>query len=165
MSSLIDSLKALYITPHPLHDARTATLRPLAFRARAAIAAHAAYGDMDDLVRAAAGLSATSLARRVRPDLLPLVTQLISAAALIRDRGRTTDVTDALANAEHAVDNAPRDREFESCTQSLQTVVERVEGCVAGLRVAADRLYAAIDALEPHADDLASPEIVVREAR
>ena len=165
MSLLIDNLRNLYVTPHPLHDARTATLRPLATRARVAIAAHGTYDAMTELVLAAAALSVPALAPRVRRNLMANVTQLVNAATVIKGRGHTADVVDALEGAEAAVDGAPRDREFEAAIQKLTKIVERTEGCVAGLRAAADRLYAAIDALEPHADDLASPEIVTKETR
>src|SRR5438445_3398585 len=115
-------LRSIYLTPLPLHDAPSPTLRPLNTRDRYAIAAHGTYDAMTELVLAAAALSVPALAPRVRRNLMANVTQLVNAATVIKGRGHTADVVDALEGAEAAVDGAPRDREFEAAIQKLTTI-------------------------------------------
>src|SRR5262245_12988634 len=119
MIDIITTLKFLYITTHPLHAQRAATLEPLVRRAWAAVAAHAAY-QHDYNIRQLAGLDLTRLQRRVRRDLFPVLVKAVTAATLIRDRGTAKDVVVAIEGAEAAVDGALRDREFDLHIQILQ---------------------------------------------
>jgi hypothetical protein len=136
LPKLIDILKSFYAPTHPLHAQRAATLEPLTLRARAAVAAHHAYAALDDYVRQVAALNLAALQRRLRPDIFKVVVQLVAAASLVRDRGRTTDVVAALEAAEDAVDTAKTDREFAFAIENLTKQLDRVEGCIAGVRAA-----------------------------
>jgi hypothetical protein len=49
--------------------------------------------------------------------------------------------------------------------QALTRDLERVEGCVAGLRGAEQRLAGALSVLEPQAGDLVSDDLVVKEMK
>jgi hypothetical protein len=145
-TDVIKNLKALYTTPSPRRAAREATLAPIIAKAHALredltviVLAHA------DLSHAAATLDLRALGRYLRLDLVPVVARARQVASEIVNAGTLNELVEALYTAEAKVD-AVSDRDWEAAMEIVNRLVERAEGSVKGLRIAADALLASLTA-------------------